>query len=992
MTSQKNRPSIRMNSLLSLSKLHLTASLLFCSVFSVLNGQQFSMEVPNADEGVYLKSVDVSVEIVGSFAMTTAELIFHNPNGRQLEGTLEFPLLDGQSIVRFAMDVNGSLREAVPVEKAKGQAVFEEIERRRVDPGLLEKTQGNHYRARIFPLLPNSDKRVVIATMEDLSAQSAAPTYRLAMNYGELKTLNIQLAMKGIEAGPQVKKQGIDGVEFSDWSKDWVSSASAVDVVANGLIEIVLPQAPSRQAVTQEIGGKHYFYFPLTLPAIHAKRLDDPKRVNIIWDSSSSSASQDFTKIYAFLDRLFSTHQNLQVILTRVRDQVDAPLQFSIDGAEWGSLKNELQSTIYDGATLRGLAIAATEDDLTLLISDGLQNWGSAPLSKSINTRLFSISTSTSADPALLRAVAQKNGGDLINLLKTDAKTAVEKLTEPSTLLESLSYNPQQLSLLSLEAGAVISSGGGIAGILRSETAELVLELRTADGKVRAQTIHLSQSDEKSQSSFAGRIWANKRIETLELEPEKNALEIQRLGKAFGIVTKGTSLIILDTVEDYARYEITPPDDLKTAYLSLMRDRRNEELVGKQGHLDSVFQLWQNEIAWYQKDWPKDAMQKQKLTSKQRERAVGAIAERRSEAAPAMEMQLSAGEEVYELDAFETASDSSTAAMPDQESRDVVFSMGNPSPEPNAHHSGRSSVSIALQPWKPDSAYAEQISKKEGDACYRTYLELKPEYARSTAFYLDCFDILNDKGLKSLALRVLSNLAEMNLENHSILRILGYRLMQVDQDALAVPVFETVMRIRPEEPQSYRDMALVQHALGKDQAAIGQYWKIVSQPWDARFPEVEIVALHELNAIVATSSEDLDLTQIDSRFIKSMPMHLRVVLTWDADNTDIDLWVTDPNGETCVYSNPLTYQGGKMSRDFTQGYGPETFSLKNAKPGTYKVEANYYGNRQGIISGSTTLQLNLQTHFGTPEKEEQTVTLRLKEQKEVVFVGAFDVE
>ena len=68
-----------------------------------------------------------------------------------------------------------------------------------------------------------------------------------------------------------------------------------------------------------------------------------------------------------------------------------------------------------------------------------------------------------------------------------------------------------------------------------------------------------------------------------------------------------------------------------------------------------------------------------------------------------------------------------------------------------------------------------------------------------------------------------------------------------------------------------------------------------------------------------------------------MPLDLRVVLSWDSDNSDMDLWVTDPNGEKCYYSNNLTYQGGLISDDFTGGYGPEEFVLRDAKPGKYKV-------------------------------------------------------
>jgi uncharacterized protein YfaP (DUF2135 family) len=80
-----------------------------------------------------------------------------------------------------------------------------------------------------------------------------------------------------------------------------------------------------------------------------------------------------------------------------------------------------------------------------------------------------------------------------------------------------------------------------------------------------------------------------------------------------------------------------------------------------------------------------------------------------------------------------------------------------------------------------------------------------------------------------------------------------------------------------------------------------------------------------------------------------------------------------------------------MSRDFTGGYGPEEFSLKLAKPGKYKIEANFFGHRQQIVASATTLQAKLQTRFGTQEAEERIVTLRLQSQGGVVMVGEFEV-
>ncbi len=163
------------------------------------------------------------------------------------------------------------------------------------------------------------------------------------------------------------------------------------------------------------------------------------------------------------------------------------------------------------------------------------------------------------------------------------------------------------------------------------------------------------------------------------------------------------------------------------------------------------------------------------------------------------------------------------------------------------------------------------------------------------------------------------------------------------------------------------------------------------RPWDSRFNGIALIALDELTNLLARSTPRLDTTSIDPRLLQAMPLDLRVVLSWDADNSDMDLWVTDPNGERAYYGNRLTYQGGQMSQDFTGGYGPEQFSLRNAKPGRYKVEANYFGSRQQLVTGATTLMLRLTTHWGTSKQKDQMVTMRLKDRAETVLVGEFEV-
>src|SRR5580693_5746415 len=96
-----------------------------------------------SNNGVKLQELKIDVAVYGNISRTTWQMTFYNSTARILEGTLTFPLKDGVSVSRYALDINGKMREAVPVDRGKGTVTFESVERRRIDPGLLEKVDGN---------------------------------------------------------------------------------------------------------------------------------------------------------------------------------------------------------------------------------------------------------------------------------------------------------------------------------------------------------------------------------------------------------------------------------------------------------------------------------------------------------------------------------------------------------------------------------------------------------------------------------------------------------------------------------------------------------------------------------------------------------------------------------------------------------------------------------------------------------------------------------
>jgi Ca-activated chloride channel family protein len=126
--------------------------------------------------------------------------------------------------------------------------------------------------------------------------------------------------------------------------------------------------------------------------------------------------------------------------------------------------------------------------------------------------------------------------------------------------------------------------------------------------------------------------------------------------------------------------------------------------------------------------------------------------------------------------------------------------------------------------------------------------------------------------------------------------------------------------------------------------------------------------------------------------VKLLDQDLRVVLCWDADLTDVDLWVTEPNGERCYFSNNRTRMGGRISRDFTQGYGPEEYIVRRGMSGVYRIQANYYGSSQQTLTGPATVLATVFTNFGRPDEDRRVITVRVTEVKDVIDVGEVELQ
>ncbi len=1074
------------------------------------------------NNGVTLKELKIEVAVYGNISRTTWQMVFYNTTQRLLEGTLMFPLKDGVSVSRYALDINGHMREAVPVDRGKGTVVFEAVERRRIDPGLLEKVEGNTFRTRIYPINPRSTRTVILAYEEELPlASNGNLQFTLPLNLKDtvgsfaLKASVIQNA-----EAPVVDSAITSNLQFDNHQNTWSASIQKLNYRPNHSLSFTIPKPIDAGEVLLQAYGNKYYYFINTKLTGQTTARPASQKIGLLWDASLSAANGDKKKEFSLLEAYFKKLGNAQIDLISFSNAIISTKAYTITNGNWDALKTDLAHTVYDGATDFGkLDLNKYREDEFLLLSDGHQTFGDKDIMLG-NNPVFCINSSATTDYSHLKRIALQTHGEFIDLNNSNTDKALGILTTQSLhflgVKGSGGIDENYPSL-----PVAVNGAFSIAGITREPNQIITLQFGYGNKVSVEKTINLDASKNLVEEVDVAKLWAQKKIADLDLNYDANRQDIESLGKRFGLVTRNTSLIVLENVNDYINYEIEPPAELRAEYDAIMKQRGPLEHVERE-NLSKAIRMQEELSNWYksitnpdkivtvppstvtpttntQTNHRTDARQTiitGKVIDNERQPIIGAsvlikgtslaaitdasgnfrlhineadvlvveyigylskqVRPRRStnitiklnptsNSLKEVEVVVVGYGSVRKADltgSVSTITNEDLVARPDAiaptqtpanelngkvsglimekdvapgaGSTIVLRGLANASPisikrkgrrmgyqadtasffstESNSTDKNNG-IQVAYQ--KPEAEYLKLIQKADAPARYQKYLELRVGFSGNPVYYFEVADYFIKTGNKELGIRILTNLAELDLDSYELYKMLGYQFKQLGDFEDEVIAFKKVTELRPLDPQSFRDYGLALEDAGQHQMALDVLYKAMTKSYTADaenlYYGIQEIFLLEINRIIELNKGKLDLTGIDPLIVKPMPVDVRIVMDWNMNNTDIDLWVTDPNNEKCYYSHNRTEIGGRISHDMTQGFGPEQFLLKKAIKGTYKIEINYYGDRQATIAGPTTIMAELFTNYGTPAEKKEIIVLQMKkEQSGAVYIGDLD--
>jgi Ca-activated chloride channel homolog len=1046
-----------------------------------------------------LSVVDTKVRIVGRVAETSTTMTFSNPHNRVLEGELYFPLPQGSTVSGYALDIKGKMIDGVAIEKSRGREVFENITRQRVDPGLVEWAKGNNFKTRVFPIPSGGSRTIRVSYVSEITGPGDKQTYHLPLNYKQ-KVAKFALRVEVVRPikAPQVTSGELANFAFGKWRNGFAAETKLTDATLTKDLVIALPETQgSNVAIEKADDGKYYFAINdmVAVPQRKSKP-PTPKRVCVLWDASGSRANADHKREIALLEKCLNgmltadkgKSKGFAVDLVILRNKCAKPKTFT-----WGKSKKwiftdgkwvnhtpllkAIRNIQYDGGTQLG-DIAPWRDaktpDMYLLFTDGISNFG-RETPGAMDAPIYAFSADTGANHSLLTALTMKTGGQYFNLKNTTDDQAVASIGRSVFSFLSAGVSKTQADELypALPQPIQERTPFTLVGRLTTEAATVTLNYGFA-GKASASNPLKLSIQHAVEGNLLRKLWAQKKLADLMVFQENNKKEILELGKTHGLVTPYTSLIVLESLAQYIEHRIAPPRSLPKMRIDYMKAIDTVEVQRKkteQDKLSSVRKMWRKRVAWWLKDfkYPKDFKYGRKRPTTQPGRpASSAIAiERLRHSLRAAETNLGGNVRDQTVDAiraiggesrglFDVGGGGGGGGGSRSNSRELKISRLERQSQPG----------IVIKPWDPKTPYLAALKAAKPSEAFAVYMANRKEYGNSPAFFLDCADFFYKKHNLDLALQILSNIAEMELENAALLRVLGHKLIHQKRFDLAVLAFEQALKLRGEEPQSYRDLALalarrafelsrtqirnrknvpektirptpaekealnLKAATAKTTAetpmpplpkppvknpravkhmtnagareiharidadnirAIELLYKVVTGKWDDRFREVELIALAEMNRIVRrVKPSQIAHLRIDKGLQDLLDVDVRIVMAWDADNTDIDLHVIEPSGEEVSYEHNLSTIGGTVSKDLTDGYGPEEYMVRKAMHGVYTIKAKYYGSRSTKVMGSVTVQVDVYANFGRENEERKSITVQLKGAKEMITIGQIE--
>jgi Ca-activated chloride channel family protein len=534
--------------------------------------------------------VKVNTRITEQVAVTAVDQEFYNPNSARLEGTFVFPVPRGAHIDKFTMEIDGKQVEAELLPADKARRIYEDIVRKLKDPALLEYAGRDVFKVRIFPIEPNSKKRITLSYTELLKADDGLVSYVLPLNTEKFSAKPIRNVSVKVELESQRPLKSIYSPSHAVEVKRHNPTRATASYEATEVqpdTDFALYFAPEKDEIgvnllTHRQSDEDGYFLLLASPGVDVKEQQVVmKDIAFVLDTSGSMAGKKLEqarKALQFCVENLNDGDRFEII--RFSTEVEPLFNQLVKATEQNRSKandfvrnlKPIGATAIDDALRTALALRPGQGDrpfAVIFLTDGQPTIGTTDEDQIVanvkkesdgHTRVFCFGIGTDVNTHLLdritedtRAVSQYVLPE--EDLEVKVSSFFSKIKEPVLANPTLKFTggiratrlyPSPLP--DLFKGEQLVLVGRYSG--QGEAAVIVEG--TVNGAARKFACEVKFPEEASENEFIPRLWATRRVgcllDEIRLHGENSELrdEVTELARQYSIVTPYTAYLILE--------------------------------------------------------------------------------------------------------------------------------------------------------------------------------------------------------------------------------------------------------------------------------------------------------------------------------------------------------------------------------------------------------------------------------------------------------------
>ncbi|HFE45879.1 MAG TPA: hypothetical protein ENJ18_10390, partial [Nannocystis exedens] len=574
-----------------------------------------SLTARRAGERIERYSLDlvdqrVNVTISGRIALTEIEQTFYNEAPAVLEGTYRFPIPADATISGLSLLVGNRWEDAAMLEKHRARRIFKQIVEATVprDPALLEWEKGNIFKLKIFPIPGRGARKIrlrytqVLPTVGDslryrypLSGASSGATGTAIGNF----SLSINVDREGLPADAMASMRTpmaeLARRDLGDHIELQTEQQNFRPVHDLG-VDIPLPPAEQRLHAETHLDRDGQAYFMVAVePNLPLKTDKRPTRYAFVVDRSHSTTPELWTVARSLVGAMSSALDEQDRLTVLACDsacdmapggfhpptEADLGIIDTFLGAQTLAGASDLGGMMRSAAeTLRSAEGSDRSDLVIVYLGDGNATAGElapdeilshlAPVLAGIRVQV--VAMGSRSDLLLLDALAEENGGDLV---QADAKDNLRDLVRELRLRVAVPV-AREVEVL-LPKGMMYVHPSKVGGLRSGESlvlvgklggpvdGDLTIRAKGPGGEVVSDTFKVKLAadrvDPSARHSHLPRTWAAEEIEALTTSKGNAASKtIIDLSKRYTVLSRYTALLVLENDAMFREFNVVRND------------------------------------------------------------------------------------------------------------------------------------------------------------------------------------------------------------------------------------------------------------------------------------------------------------------------------------------------------------------------------------------------------------------------------------------------